>query len=227
MFALADTTDLDHGPRAKPGAGRMCVVSRQVKDIDDLIRFVVAPTGEVVPDVRRKLPGRGLWVSLSRNAVNEAARRALFAKGFAKSSKKTVTVPPDLAGLTETLLARSALEALAIAAKSGTVVSGFGKVEDAITGRQAVALLHAAEGSRDGIRKLDAKWAAGAGDSPVSPAIETFTGDELDLALGRSNVIHAALLSGPATKTFLTRWQTLERFRHADSEARAQTDKTN
>jgi len=227
MLAIATTTDLDHGPRAKPGTERMCVVSRQVKGIDDLIRFVIAPTGDVIPDVRRKLPGRGLWVSLSRNAVNEAVKRSLFAKAFSKDTKRTITVPADLAGLTETLLGRSALEALAIAVKSGTVVSGFGKVEDAIVGRRAEALIHASDGSRDGIRKLDAKWAAVAGENPAFPAIETFTGDELDLALGRSNVIHAALLSGPATKTFLTRWQTLERFRHPDREGNAKTDKTN
>jgi uncharacterized protein len=219
MLPIADTTDLDRGPRAKPGTERMCVVSRQVKGIDDLIRFVLAPTGEVVPDVRRKLPGRGLWVSLSRNAVNEAARRSLFAKSF----KQAVTVPSDLADLTETLLSRSALEALAMAGKSGAVVSGFGKVEDAIGSRQAQALIHASDGSRDGIRKLNAKWAAVAGGNPVSPVIETFTSDELDLALGRSNVIHAALLSGPATKTFLTRWRTLERFRHPDGEAQGKT----
>lgn len=223
MPATAETTDLDRGPRSKSGTGRMCVVTRQVKGIDDLIRFVLAPTGEVLADVRRKLPGRGLWVSLSRNAVNEAVRRSLFAKGF----KQAVTVPSDLAARTEAMLSRSTLEALAIAAKSGAVASGFGKVEDAMAGRKAEVLIHAADGARDGIRKLNAKWAALAGENPVFPPIEAFTSGELDLALGRSNVIHAALFSGPATKTFLTRWQTLERFRHPDGEAGVKADRTN
>lgn len=222
MLALADTTDLDRGPRAKPGTARMCVVTRQVKSIDDLIRFVLSPDGAVVPDVRRKLPGRGLWVSLSRNAINEAVKRSLFAKSF----KQAVKAPPELADLTETLLARGALEALAMVAKAGDVVSGFGKVEDALSGGRAVALIHAADGASDGIRKLNAKWAASgvqAARERDFTAINGFTTDELDLALGRSNVVHAALLSGPATKTFLTRWHTLERFRHPDGEAQGKT----
>jgi predicted RNA-binding protein YlxR (DUF448 family) len=223
MLAIADTTDLDRGPRAKPGTTRMCVVSRQAKDTDDLIRFVLSPSGEVTPDVRRKLPGRGLWVSLSRQAINDAVKRALFAKSF----KQAVTLPADLAARTEELLARSTLEALAMAAKAGDVVSGFAKVEDAVTSGRAVALIHAADGAADGIRKLNAKWAASARQSAQDTdfsAINAFTTDELDLALGRSNVVHAALLSGPATKTFLSRWHTLERFRHPDGDREGKTD---
>jgi len=223
MLAIADTTDLDRGPRAKPGTERMCVVTRQVKSVDQLIRFVLAPTGEVTPDIRRRLPGRGLWVSLSRNAVNEAARRSLFAKGF----RQAVKLPPDLADFTETLLLRSALEALGIAAKAGAVVAGFGKVEDAITSGRAAALIHAADGAADGIRKLNAKLPATGGQNPPLPVINALTSDELDLALGRSNVIHAALLSGPATRTFLTRWRTLDHFRNPEGGADAPTDKTN
>jgi len=180
-----------------------------------MIRFVLSPTGEVVPDVRRKLPGRGLWVSLSRTMVAEAAKRGLFAKAF----KRAVTLPPDLAALTDSLLARSALDALAMAGKAGEIVCGFGKVEDTIASGGAVALIHACDGADDGIRKLDGKWASAAGKNPRianSPRIQAFKTDELDLALGRSNVVHAALLSGPATRTFLSRWRTLDRFRNLD-----------
>ena len=215
MFATSETTDLDRGPRAKPGSARTCVVSRQVKGTDELIRFVLSPAGEVVPDVRRKLPGRGLWVSLSRTMVAEAAKRGLFAKAF----KRAVMLPPDLAAQTDTLLARSVLDALAMVGKAGEIVCGFGKVEDAIAADEAVALIHASDGADDGIRKLDAKWASAAGKTPQmadSPRIQGFKTDELDLALGRSNVVHAALLSGPATKTFLSRWRTLDRFRTSD-----------
>jgi len=212
MFATSETTDLDRGPRAKPGSVRTCVVSRQVKGTDELIRFVLSPEGEVVPDVRRKLPGRGLWISLSRTMVTEAAKRGLFAKAF----KRAVTLPPDLAARTDTLLARGVLDALAMAAKAGEVVCGSGKVEDTIVAGKAIALIHASDGADDGIRKLDAKWASAAGKNPQIvdlPRIRAFKTDELDLALGRSNVVHAALLSGPATKTFLSRWRTLDRFR--------------
>src|ERR1700758_4924421 len=164
MVALADP-DLDNGPRTDRSATmRMCAVSREVRPIDELIRFVVAPSGEVVPDLKRKLPGRGLWVAASRKAVAEAVRRHQFGKGF----KRDVRVAPTLAGDTEILLARSAVDALAMAAKAGQVVSGFGKVEDALTGRQGrsavQALIHASDGSEDGIRKLDALLRQNAGN---------------------------------------------------------------
>jgi predicted RNA-binding protein YlxR (DUF448 family) len=216
MLAVADPADLDHGPRTgKPATERMCAVSRQVRPIDELIRFVVAPAGEVVADLKRKLPGRGLWVSASRKAVAEAVRRNVFARGF----KTNVKAAPTLAQATETMLVRGVLDALAMAAKAGQVVSGFTRVESALQGRQAVALIHAADGAADGIRKLDAVArqndgiATGSRDFSIVTAL---TSAELDLALGRSNVIHAALLAGSAGQTFLSRCQILVRYRLAD-----------
>src|ERR1700704_3548170 len=110
MLALADPVDLDNGPRTnRSGTERMCAVSREVRPIDELIRFVVAPSGEVIADLKRKLPGRGLWVSASRKAVAESVRRNQFSKGF----KRDVRVSPTLAADTENLLVRSVIEALA------------------------------------------------------------------------------------------------------------------
>src|ERR1700687_3597966 len=103
MLAFADP-DLDNGPRTDRSATtRMCAVSREVRGIDELIRFVVAPTGEVIPDLKRKLPGRGLWVSASRQAVAEAVRRHQFSKGFKRDVRVAPTLPTD----TEALLVRS------------------------------------------------------------------------------------------------------------------------
>src|SRR6185437_10279613 len=160
MLASVDP-DLDNGPRTDRSATmRMCAVSREVRPIDELIRFVVSPQGEVVADLKRKLPGRGLWVSASRRAVAEAVRRNHFNKGFKRDLRVTAALATD----TETLLVRSAVEALAMAAKAGQVVAGFGKVEDALAPRpgrtqaktQVQALIHASDGAADGIRKLDA-----------------------------------------------------------------------
>lgn len=213
MLAIADPIDLDDGPRTKSGTMRMCAVTRRVAPVDDLIRFVVSPTGETVPDLKRKLPGRGLWISLSRSAVVEAARRNVFARGF----KREVQVSKTLAEDIERLMIRGVAEALAMAAKAGQVVSGFSKVEGAIEGRQAAALIHAIDGAPDGIRKLNARLAAVTREnSPESgdfPIVSVLTTEELDLALGRANVVHAALLAGSAGKTFLARCQTLLRFR--------------
>ena len=224
MLAFADP-DLDNGPRTDRSATmRMCAVTRAVRPIDELIRFVVSPSGEVMADLKRKLPGRGLWVSASRQAVAEAARRNQFSKGF----KRDVRVAPTLAADTENLLVRGVIEALAMAAKAGQVISGFSKVEGALAQRQVQnsvkALIHAADGAADGIRKLDAVARQNAGNNGESrefPVVTVLTSEQLDLALGRSNVVHAALLAGPASKTFLTRSQILVRYRTADDDGTA------
>jgi uncharacterized protein len=220
MLALADP-ELDHGPRADRSATmRMCAVSREVRPIDELIRFVVGPSGEAVADLKRKLPGRGLWVSASRRAVAEAVRRHQFSKGFKREVRAAATLAADI----EALLERFALDALAMAAKAGQVISGFTKVADALErhGQSTVrALIHASDGAADGIRKLDAiagQNARNEGHSAEIRIVNVLTSEQLDLALGRSNVIHAALLAGPASDTFLSRSQMLVRYRMADDD---------
>src|SRR5258708_39095583 len=132
MLALADP-ELDNGPRTEKSATmRMCAVSREVRPIGELIRFVVAPSGEVIADLKRKLPGRGLWVSASRRAVAEAVRRHQFGRGF----KRDVRVAPTLAAGTETWLARSAVARLAPGAQAGQGRPGFGKGGAALQGRR-------------------------------------------------------------------------------------------
>jgi predicted RNA-binding protein YlxR (DUF448 family) len=222
MLAFADP-ELDHGPRAdRPATVRMCAVSRQTRPIGELIRFVVAPSGEVIPDLKRKLPGRGLWVSASRQAIAEAVRRHQFQRGF----KRDVRVAATLAADTETLLERFVADALAMAAKAGQVVSGFGKVADALERRTPSpvrALIHASDGAADGIRKLDAmvrQNGGQGGESAEIAIVNVLTSEQLDLALGRSNVIHAALLAGPASDTFLSRSHMLVRYRMADDDDR-------
>ena len=220
MLALADP-DLDNGPRTDRSATmRMCAVTRQVRPIDELIRFVVSPQGGVIPDLKRKLPGRGLWVSASHQAVAEAVRRNQFSKGF----KRDLRVAPTLAAETERLLVQSVIDALAMAAKARQVVSGFSKVEGALEHGHVEALIHASDGAVDGIRKLDAIARQNAGindESRKFPAVTVLTSEQLDLALGRSNVIHAALLAGPASKTLLSRSQVLVRYRMADDDGTA------
>jgi predicted RNA-binding protein YlxR (DUF448 family) len=215
MLASVDDANLDDGPRtAKPGTARMCALTRQVRPIDELIRFVVAPSGEVAPDLKRKLPGRGLWISASRAALAEAVKRGTFSKGF----KRQVRLSPTFADDTERLMVQGAIEALAMAAKARQVVSGFSKVEGALRRGEATALIHASDGAADGIRKLDSQTGRTGltpsdgiqGDFPILTAL---TSAELDLALTRANVIHAALLAGPAGKTFLSRCHALARFR--------------
>lgn len=220
---LADTDhDLDHGPRTERSATmRMCAVSREVRPIDELIRFVVSPEGQLVPDLKRKLPGRGMWVTASRRVVAEAVRRHQFSKAFKRELRISSTLPADI----EALLVRSVTEALGIAAKARQIVAGFGKVESALKEGTVEVLIHASDGAADGIRKLDTLAGQNDGNRGVRPPIPVVTAlksAELDLALTRSNVIHAALLAGPASKTFLSRSQMLVRYRMADADKTAE-----
>jgi uncharacterized protein len=202
--------ELDSGPRAKE-AERLCVATREVRPVSDLIRFVIGPEGDAVPDLKRKLPGRGVWVTATREVLGEAIKRKAFARGF----KREVRLPADLLERTGRLLEQSALDALAIAAKAGSVVSGFAKVENALAHDHVIAVLHAADAAPDGVRKLNAALHRSPKAGSVE-VIQALSGAQLDLALARSNVIHAALLAGPVSDTFLARLQRLERFRTGD-----------
>ena len=215
MLALMPDNELDAGPKISGhGAERFCIVTRDVKPVADMLRFVVGPDDAVVPDLKRNLPGRGLWVTATRDALEEAVKRKAFARGF----KREIRLPADFVVSTERLLERSALDALAIVGKAGQAPSGFSKVETAIIRNRIGALVHARDGARDGIRKIEAAAHAHFGeDIERIVAVRTFTSAQLDLALGRSNVVHAALLAGAATDTFIARFSRLERFRTGNS----------
>jgi predicted RNA-binding protein YlxR (DUF448 family) len=212
---VASAVELDRGPRAGERT-RMCAVTREIRPLSELIRFVVGPDGAAVPDVKTKLPGRGLWITASREALGEAIKRKVFGRGF----KREVRLPPDLADQTERLLERAVLDALAMAGKAGSVAAGFAKTEAALEHEEVIAVLHAAGASADGVRKLQAR--AQRYRSGVPPAeIGFLTTAQLDLALSRPNVVHAALLAGPASETFLARCRRLERFRTGDQQHQA------
>ena len=104
------------------------------------------------------------------------------------------------------------LDALAMAAKAGLVAAGFGKVETALAHDRVVGVIHAADAAADGMRKLDAAQRTACAGAAKSSVISGLTSAQLDLALGRSNVIHAALLAGPASDTFLARFSAWSGF---------------
>jgi uncharacterized protein len=195
-------------PRHEPE--RTCIVSRTVRSPDELIRFVIGPDQAVVPDLKHRLPGRGVWVCARANMVAEAVRRRLFNRAF----KAEVKTPPELAQQIDAALHRDLQQALSLANKAGAVITGFTKVEAAIRDGDIAALIHALEATEDGRRKL-----AGAlrnrfgGTMSAIPVIDELAGQELDLALGRSHVIHAALVAGAGSDGFLARWRRLRTYR--------------
>jgi uncharacterized protein len=189
---------------------RTCVATRLAKPADALIRFVVSPDGILTPDLRRKLPGRGVWVSLSRAAVLDAQKR----RCFERSLKTKVLVSPALADEIDALMVRDALQSLAMANKAGLVTSGFAKVEAKVDGGHVIAVIEASDGADDGKRKIAQVIHRRADDTNRKVAVVTdFAAVDLELALGRQHVIHAALASGPAADGFLARWQRLVCYR--------------
>jgi len=217
---IAQDSDLDRGATSVAhGTMRTSALSRELKPVAELIRFVVGPAGEAVPDIKRKLPGRGIWITSTKAALDEAIKRNVFSRGF----KRDVKVARDLTAQTERLLESAALDALAMAGKAGGVVGGFSKVEAAIGRDNLMAVIHASDAAPDGKRKLDTALHRSEDEkSREFKVIGAFSGIQLDLALNRSNVVHAALLAGPGSETFLARVLRLERFRNSPDEVSAQ-----
>ena len=210
-LAHTDHDELDAGPRkTAPGGERFCAATGTVRPVADMIRFVVSPDGSAVADLKRRLPGRGMWITATRQALRSAIARKVFGRGF----KRDVRLASDMVEATERLLEEGALAALAIAHKAGKVAIGFAKTEAALTRARAVALIRAADAAADGARKLDAAVRRRHDpDAAEVAVIDAFTSVQLDLALGRSNVVHAALLAGRESDTFMARAGLLDRFR--------------
>jgi ribosomal protein L7Ae-like RNA K-turn-binding protein len=160
----------------------------------------------VVPDLARKLPGRGIWVEAKRDSVVQAAKKNLFAR----SAKAKLTAPADLADQVDDLLAKRILAALGLAKRAGDLTSGFEKVSAGIAAGKAAWLIEASDGAEDGRRKLLALCRR----QPRPPQLfAAFTSAELGLALGRENVIHTAFLAGRGAESWTCDVQRLSGFR--------------
>lgn len=203
-----DEADPADAPLPRPASPRQRrdIVSGEVMDEGRLIRFVAGPDGTVVPDVARKLPGRGLWVAATREAVATAARKGLFSR----AAKARLSAPADLADQAERLLRTRLLAGLGLARKAGDLVLGFEKVAAAVRAGRVAWLVEASDGAEDGRRKL--RQAAHA--APAQPrTLILFTSAELSLALGAPNVIHTAFLAGRGAERWTLDVERLAGFR--------------
>jgi uncharacterized protein len=189
---------------------RTCIVTRRQGAAEAMIRFVQAPDGRVTPDIRSRLPGRGVWVTARAQLVAEAVRK----QAFSRSLKAKVEAPPSLAQDVDALLERDCLQMLALANKAGAIVTGFGKVAEALEKGEVGVLIEARDGSEDGRRKLAQCARRGQNSTGATPKTVTiFASSQLDLALGRTNVIHAAILSGRFAATVFARCARLALYR--------------
>ena len=175
-------------PKKTSDPERKCIVTGEVQPKLGLIRFVVGPEGQIVPDLMEKLPGRGVWVSAELEALETAVKKGLFSRG----AKQSVTVSDSLLADVERLLVRRITDLIALSRKSGSAVAGFEKVKGWLSEERAKVLLQASDGSARGKGKL---WTPEGGRF-----FGMLTASELGLAFGRESVIHGALAAGGLTQ---------------------------
>ncbi|WP_455475978.1 RNA-binding protein [Bartonella sp. B17] len=179
---------------------RTCIVTRKNASAKTLIRFVIGPNNQIVPDLKSNLPGRGVWVSAHHSIIEKAIKQ----KAFSKSLKTDVEVASNLAHIVDALLLNAALGSLSMMRKAGAVVTGATKVDAAIRSGQVILVLHAKEATEDGKRKIS--QAIHAIQQQMSWNIETislFTNNEMKVAFGTNPVMHVALLNIKAAEGFL------------------------
>lgn len=177
----------------KKSPERKCIVTGKVRDKASLIRFVIGPDGNPVPDLEEKLPGRGIWIEAARETIETALKKGLFAK----AARRKITGPANLADMVEGLLKKRCLNFLGLAHKSGLVVAGFEKVRAELKAGQGALLVEASDGAADGRNKIT-------GLKPDMPVLSPFTAMELGQALGREQAVHVLLKSGSLTARLKT-----------------------
>ena len=180
---------------------RTCILSRRTAPRGELIRIVLSPDGEALPDVRAKAEGRGAWIGVDRADLEAAQAKGRLRGALARAFRsEKVSVPDDLGERIEAALRQAALDRLGLEARAGKLVTGAEKIETAARRGQVHLLIHAADAAEEGRRRLDQAWRVGSGEEgtgrrgvafPLGRAI-------LSLALGRENVVHAALVDQAA-----------------------------
>ena len=194
------------------GTERKCVLTGDKADRETLIRLVVSPDGEVLPDVRAKAPGRGAWIGVDRDGLQRALdsgklKAALF-RGF---RRRDLVIPADLPEQVEKQLERAALDRLGLEARAGTIATGSDRIETAARSGKVELLLHAADAGEDGNRRLDQAYRVGkeAEGSDLKGLVIAASRTILSSALGRENVVHVAVTDRGAAKRVgdvLSRW---------------------
>lgn len=200
-------------PRKSEETTRQCLVTRDVLPKNAMIRFVLAPDDSVVPDLKMRLPGRGVWVTAKQEIVQHAVQKGLFARGF----KQKVELRGTLAELVAEQMEQGCLSALSMARKAGQIVTGFAKVETAIAQGSAVGLIHASDAAEDGQKKMAQAVRRHLGRDDELPIVRRFSAEALSTALGQGNVVHGALLAGSAGKAALKQVARLEAYGQPDA----------
>jgi len=199
---------------AEPDSGtrrpRRCVASRESLPREALLRFVVAPDGQLIADLQERLPGRGFWVRAERSAIERAVR----GRSFARAAGREIRVAPALVEDLERALVGRCVELIGLARRAGTVWQGFDQVEAALREGRVALLVQASDAAADGVRKL-------AGAARALRVVRVLDRAEIGRALGREAVVHLALGPGGLAEKFWIAAQRLHGFRRAPDEAPA------
>ncbi|MBW0006787.1 MAG: DUF448 domain-containing protein, partial [Sphingomonas sp.] len=201
-LALADEGE-PHVPE------RTCVLTRRKATKDELIRLALSPDGEVAPDVRARAPGRGAWIGVARAELDAANAKGKLKAALQRAFKTNdIQVPADLGERIEAALRQATLDRLGMEARSGNLINGFDRIENAARSGKVAMLIHAADAGDDGNRSLDQAWRVGGGgpQGVIFPLDRTI----LSMALGRDNVVHVALTDPAAASRVshaLRRWR--------------------
>ena len=189
---------------------RTCIASREEHPPEGLIRFALSPQSELTPDLTNTLPGRGAWVTCSK----EHLQKALNNRAFDRTFRRTVCVPDNFVSLVERLLTERALQSLSLANKAGNVITGATKVNAAVGTRAVDILVQAFDASIDGKKRLANRYNAVCRELAIEPKkIDLFSIEQLSLAMGRPNVVHAALTQGRVADEFVLAARRLSGFR--------------
>lgn len=213
MTLTPDTSPEDDDLEGYDVNGRMCIVTRESGSPDELIRFVAAPDGTVVPDLKRELPGRGCWVKIDRSLVERAVAKKLFARAL----KADVKAADDLGERVERLFLQQLLQMMNMARKAGQLATGSAKVDAAIRSGAALAVFHSTDAAADGVRKIDQArkaWHLGMETEEEIPSFRLFSESEMEGVMGQNAFIHAAVLAGQAGEGVVKRAKMLEQYRN-------------
>ncbi len=212
-MAAADASSHDDGLADYDGNSRMCIVTRETGSPDELIRFVAAPDGKVVPDLKRTLPGRGCWVKIDRTLVE----RAVAKKFFGRALKRDVEVTDSLPAEVDKLLSLQVMQMMNMARKASQFITGAAKVDVAIRSGSAIAVFHATDAAEDGVRKINQArkaWHLGTDAEEEIPSFCLFSESEMAEVMGQNAFIHAAALAGQAGEGVVKRAKMLEQYRN-------------
>lgn len=183
-------------------AQRRCIVTGDVRPREELLRFVVDPSGRVIPDIAGRAPGRGIWLTPEREHLRKAVARKLFAR----AARRAVDVDPDLDRIVEGLLLGRCIELIGLARRAGQAVAGYEKVRARLKEGAAAVLLEASDGAPDGREKLRRL-------APELAVADCLTSEELGRAFGREQAVHAVLAPGALARKFELEARKLKNFR--------------